>query len=206
MFSESSRIELSAPWVPAKNTEGNAMTSRALVSLPVLLFAAALAGSAPTGLAQTSMMPAQSGQTPGPGAMPGWQGQGGMMGGGMRGMMMGGGEAGWRGGMMVDHVEGRLAFLKTELKISDAQMPQWSKFADALRSTAASMNGMHQQMMQGAMPDTLPARLDLREQMLSSHLEALKSMRAALDPLYASFSDEQKKVADELMVGRMGMM
>ncbi|HXP76132.1 MAG TPA: Spy/CpxP family protein refolding chaperone [Stellaceae bacterium] len=182
------------------------MKSRALVSLPVLLFAAALAGSAPAGLAQTSMMSAQSGQTPGPGAMPGWQGQGGMMGGGMRGMMMGGGAAGWRGGMMVDHVEGRLAFLKTELKITDAQMPLWSSFADALRSTAAAMNGMHQQMMQGSMPDTLPARLDLRERMLSAHLEALKSMRAALDPLYAALSDEQKKLADELMVGRMGMM
>ena len=28
---------------------------------------------------------------------------------------------------MADHVEGRLAFLKAELKISDAQRPLWNK-------------------------------------------------------------------------------
>ena len=30
---------------------------------------------------------------------------------------------------MADHVEGRIAFLKVELKITDAQMPQWNAFA-----------------------------------------------------------------------------
>lgn len=37
---------------------------------------------------------------------------------------------------MADHVEGRIAFLKAELKITDAQLPQWNTFADALRSNA----------------------------------------------------------------------
>lgn len=138
-----------------------------------------------------------------------FQGRGfGAMGGGMDGGMMSmmGGMMAGNPAMMADHVEGRLAFLKTELKITDAQTPQWTKFAEAMRATAGAMNGMHQQMMQGGLPDTLPERLDLHEQMLSSHLEALKDMRAALDPLYASFSDEQKKLADELMAGPMGMM
>jgi hypothetical protein len=40
---------------------------------------------------------------------------------------------------MADHVEGRIAYLKAELKITEAQMPQWNAFADALRSNAASM-------------------------------------------------------------------
>ncbi len=31
----------------------------------------------------------------------------------------------------MDHVEGRLAFLKAELKIIDAQAPLWGKFAEA---------------------------------------------------------------------------
>lgn len=144
---------------------------------------------------------------PTPSAMPSQDGMSGMMGGGMdqmmpmmRAMMLG------QGGMMFDHVEGRLAFLKTELKVTDVQMPQWTRFADALRSAATSMSGMRQQMMQGGMPTTAPARLDLHEKMLSARLDGLKSIKAALDPLYNSFSDEQKKLADELMFGPMGMM
>lgn len=68
------------------------------------------------------------------------------------------------------------------------------------------MNGMHQQMMRDGMPASLLARLDLLENTLSTHLETLKRLRAALDPLDASFSDEQKKLADELMLGPMGVM
>src|SRR6516164_758614 len=41
--------------------------------------------------------------------------------------------------MMADHVEGRLAFLKTELKITDAQLPLWNAVADAIRANAKSM-------------------------------------------------------------------
>ena len=37
---------------------------------------------------------------------------------------------------MLDHVEGRIAFLRAELKITDAQTSAWSGFADALRARA----------------------------------------------------------------------
>ena len=35
-------------------------------------------------------------------------------------------------GAMARHVEGRLAFLKAELKITDAQLPLWNAVADAI--------------------------------------------------------------------------
>ena len=41
--------------------------------------------------------------------------------------------------------------------------------------------------------------------MLSAHLDAVRQIKAAVEPLYASFSDEQKRTADEL-VSPMGMM
>lgn len=50
---------------------------------------------------------------------------------------------------------------------------------------------------------TLPARLDRQGTMLAAHLSAVLQ---ALEPLYASFSDEQKKIADGLMIGPMGLM
>jgi len=139
--------------------------------------------------------------------MPSEAGQSGMMGGGMDQMMaMMRAMMAERGGMMFDHVEDRLAALRSELKITDAQMPQWNRFADALRSTAKSMKGVHEQMMQEGMPATLPARLDLHEKMLSAHLEALKSIKTALNPLYAALSDAQKKLADQSMLSPTGMM
>ena len=110
-----------------------------------------------------------------------------------------------RSGMMMPNVEGRIATLKTELKISDAQMPQWNRFAEALRTTASSMNEMHKAMMQSD-GKSLPDRMAVREQMMSTHLAALKSVRQALQPFYATLSDEQKKIADKIMIGPMGMM
>ena len=47
--------------------------------------------------------------------------------------------------------EGRIAFLKTELKITDAQISQWNAFADALRANARRMSEMRSTMMPGGM-------------------------------------------------------
>jgi LTXXQ motif family protein len=99
---------------------------------------------------------------------------------------------------MADHVEGRIAFLKAELKITDAQLSQWNTFADALRSNArqtAEMLGTAGQA--GAL--NAPDRLDRREKMLTSMLAMVRSTKAALSPLYAVLSNEQKKLADSLV-------
>jgi hypothetical protein len=113
---------------------------------------------------------------------------------------------GARSGMMAADVEGRIASLKTELKITDAQAPQWNRFADALRTTAKSMNGMFEQMMPAGTEAALPERLQRHEKMMSAHLNALKTLREAVEPLYAALSEGQKRVADQLMIGPMGMM
>jgi hypothetical protein len=113
---------------------------------------------------------------------------------------------GAQSGMMIPNVEGGITALKTELKITDAQTAAWDRFAEAIRATAGSMNEMYQQMMQSGAAATLPARLERRETLLSGHLSRVKALKEALDPLYASFSDEQKKIADSHMIGPMGMM
>jgi len=108
---------------------------------------------------------------------------------------------------MAGHVEGRLAFLKTELKITQAQLPLWNAVAGAIRANANSMPGvMSGGMMEGSQTATLPDKLALREKMVTGHLEALRKFKAAVDPLYAALSPEQKKTADQLLMGPMGMM
>ncbi|HVY15799.1 MAG TPA: Spy/CpxP family protein refolding chaperone [Rhodopila sp.] len=142
--------------------------------------------------------------------MMGQRGQGGMMFGDMhrmmsmmRGMMT---MMSAQSGMMTSNVEGRIASLRSELGITEAQAPQWNRFADALRATAKSMNGMYGRMMHATDATVLPARLEAQVTALSDHLASLKALKEALDPLYASFSDDQKKRADRLMIGPMGMM
>jgi len=147
---------------------------------------------------------------PAPGAAAGPGMPGGMAGPGdmpMMGMMRMMGRDGMSMmGAMARHVEGRLAFLKTELKITDAQLPLWNAVADAMRANAKSMGDMAGGMMGGSQTATLPDKLAMREKMMTAHLEALRKFKAAADPLYAALSDEQKKTADELLIGPMGMM
>jgi len=134
----------------------------------------------------------------------GEHGQSGMMGGGMAGMM-----AMMHGAMSVPplrHVEGQIAFLKAELKITDAQMPQWNAFADALRGSAARL----QQAISGATnapgPVTAPELMQRRVKLLTAELDAVQTVLAAATPLYAALSDEQKKLADALLAERMMTM
>ena len=131
--------------------------------------------------------------------MMGGQQMGGMPMMGMMQMMMGQGMAG--------HVEGRIAFLKAELKITDAQQPLWNAVADAMRTNAnnmAPMMPMMQSMMQPS--GTLPEKLAARDKAMTAHLEAVRKFKAAVDPLYAGLNDDQKKMADQLLVSPMGMM
>src|SRR6478736_788877 len=107
----------------------------------------------------------------------GEHGQSGMMGGGMAGMM-----AMMHGAMSVPplrHVEGQIAFLKAELKITDAQMPQWNAFADALRGSAARL----QQAISGATnapgPVTAPELMQRRVKLLTAELDAVQTVLAA---------------------------
>ena len=110
-------------------------------------------------------------------------------------------------GMMSGHAEGRVAFLKAELKITDAQLPLWNAVADAIRANAKGMSEMTSGMMgRSQSTATLPEKLALREKMMTAHLEALRKFKATVDPLYAALSDDQKKTADEVLIGPMGMM
>src|SRR6202048_81385 len=110
----------------------------------------------------------------------------------------------------LSHAGDRVAALKADLKITEAQMPAWNKFADALlaaaKSTGESMEGMHKQMMQSGAAASLPEKLERHAKMAAGPLSGLRAIKAALDPLYASLSDEQKKIADGLRIGPIGLM
>jgi hypothetical protein len=110
----------------------------------------------------------------------------------------------------IDRVEGRIAFLRAELKITDAQASAWNAFADALRTNAQKLGQVRAAMTPqpgAAQPQapTLAERLDLQERWLRARLEGTQAIKSAFTALYATLSDEQKKTADELLAPHMGM-
>jgi len=105
---------------------------------------------------------------------------------------------------MARHVEGRIAFLKTELKITDAQQPLWNAVADAMRADAASIGDMPDGMMGIRRAARLPESLASLEEKMTAQLEAVRRVKAAVDPLYEALSDDQKKTA-ELILGPIGV-
>ena len=151
------------------------------------------------------------------GSMMGTWGPRGMMGfglgmrgyGGMEPGMMGWGESGQAMcSAMASHIDGRLAYVKAELKITAAQESFWNSYATAARDNAVSMLAHCTAMMsqRGASSVSLPDRLDQHEQLMATQLDALRTMNKALKPLYAALGDNQKKAADQLFWGPMGMM
>jgi hypothetical protein len=181
--------------------------------------------ASPSWIAPTTAQESRDAHHPAPAATPGpdaaqmpQPGQPGPAGMGMMNMMemmrmmrmtemMGPGMAGMA---MVDHVEGRIAFLRAELKITEAQASAWNVFADALRANAHKLAEVRGSMMPHAgsgqqQAPTMVERLELQERWLVARLEGTRAIRSAVTNLYAALSDDQKKTADELLAPHMGM-
>lgn len=108
--------------------------------------------------------------------------------------------------MMIDRIDGRLAFLKAELKITDTQSAAWNKLADAIRKSVATRTERMRGKWSGDdSGKTLIERLEAHEQYMTARLDELKQIKAAWTDLYQVLSDSQKKEADEVVLPMMGM-
>jgi hypothetical protein len=183
------------------------------------LIALAAAGAA---FAQSQTGPSQ------PGMGHGMMGQGqGMMGQGMHGMMghgmmgQGQGMMGQGHGMMgmggmcpmmgmmgrgehTSYTAGRIAFLKAELGITEAQQEAWAAFSAALEKHFDAMGGKHQSMMPAVTSKTPVERLDAHLQAMQTHQNALQELKSPLIRLYELLDANQKKKADALLPAVIG--
>lgn len=100
---------------------------------------------------------------------------------------------------VTERLEGRIAFLKAELQISDKQAADWNNVADALRSSRQHLLEARKML---ATDDRLGSaeRLEHYERHLSERLEALKAARLAFTRLYASLNESQKQTADAILL------
>lgn len=131
----------------------------------------------------------------------------------MMGDMMGAGRRGKLKGMghhMMMHsgpmIEARLAYIKADLGITEAQMPAWDGYADAVRAQRSTMGTMREDIMKAKEGGSALQRMDARIKAMQTKLDGLKALKAPTEALYAVLSEEQKKKADGLLGGRCGMM
>jgi hypothetical protein len=106
-----------------------------------------------------------------------------------------------------ERVEARLTEAKTKLKITAQQEAQWNAFADVTRKHAKAADETVKAMRDGQRSQqklTAVERLERRQQFAATQSQRLTEVLAAAKPLYASFSDEQKKIADDLLAPRRG--
>ena len=108
-----------------------------------------------------------------------------------------------------ERVDARLAYMKTALKITDAQQPQWNAFADVLRKQARERDQQIQawraRMAQGTATNEKPtaiARTERQQQRHAAALTRLNERLAVQKPLYAALTAEQKAIADEVFAPR----
>ena len=122
------------------------------------------------------------------------------------GMMGSCGMAGGPDRQTPSFAEGRIAFLKAELNITNSQSTAWEAFAKALKNNLQNMRGMWQSMRAVLEADAPVERLDAHVAVLESRLAALKAIKPALSDFYNALNAEQKKKADELLPGVGCMM
>ncbi len=145
----------------------------------------------------------------GPGAGRGSMGYGPGARSGGPGMMHHGPGAG-RGGMWSNPaaaVEGHLAALKVELKITPDQDTAWQAFTTKARQQADTMVARRAKMFSQApaTPQSAPERLAQRTEFAKQGVASMEVMSAAVKDLYAVLTPEQKVLADrQLAHGPMG--
>jgi hypothetical protein len=107
-----------------------------------------------------------------------------------------------------ERAEKRLDYLWKTLGITGAQEPQWNAFAATVRKQAAERDKRVQDWRAQAGQRgereklTAVARLERHQQRLVAAAASTNELLAVQKPLYAALSDEQKQIADKVLVPR----
>jgi protein CpxP len=99
-------------------------------------------------------------------------------------------------------VDGRIAFLKAELKITPAQEAQWRQVEAAMRENAKALDQTITTARQNRTSTDAVRHLELREQFAKVRADNDARLLAAFKPLYVSLSPEQQQMANQLVGAR----
>jgi periplasmic protein CpxP/Spy len=95
-------------------------------------------------------------------------------------------------------VDQRIRMLQSQLGITEAQMPLWSAFTQAMRDNAAATDALFTQRAGAVATMTAPDNMHSYAQIARAYADNTERLATAFDSLYASLSDTQKQAADTL--------
>jgi hypothetical protein len=98
------------------------------------------------------------------------------------------------------YLEDYFTYLRGTLRITEAQRPAWLRFEDAVRANMQNRQAARPVPRDPrAGPAPLPERFAQRRQRLDAERARLDTMEAALRPLYTALSEEQRRIADNVL-------
>jgi hypothetical protein len=95
-------------------------------------------------------------------------------------------------------VDQRIRTLQSQLGITEAQMPLWSAFTQAMRDNAASTDALFARRAGAVAAMSAVDNMHSYAQIAHAYADNTERLATAFDSLYASLSDTQKQAADTL--------
>jgi hypothetical protein len=95
-------------------------------------------------------------------------------------------------------VDQRIRTLQSQLGITEAQMPLWSAFAQAMRDNAAATDALFTQRAASVSAMNATDNMHSYAQIARAYADNTERLATAFDSLYASLTETQKQAADTL--------
>ena len=92
----------------------------------------------------------------------------------------------------------RIQALRTQLHITDAQMPQWNAFAQAMRDNATSTDALFRQRASAAASMSALDNMKSYAQVARAYADNTEALATAFEALYGVLADQQKQTIDTL--------
>ncbi|MGO9445636.1 MAG: Spy/CpxP family protein refolding chaperone [Thiobacillaceae bacterium] len=97
-----------------------------------------------------------------------------------------------------DIIKTRISELHAQLKITDQQAPQWDAFAQTMRDNAQKMDQAFRDRAHKLPSLNADEAMKSYAALAQLHADNMQKLAAAFSTLYATLSDDQKKMADTL--------
>jgi hypothetical protein len=97
-------------------------------------------------------------------------------------------------------VEGRLAYAKTLLGITDSEAAAWKAYGDVSRANVRSLEAAQRAMIDAERTGSVIDRMHAQTAMMQAQLDARKALLPATEALYKALTPEQQERADVILL------
>jgi hypothetical protein len=97
-------------------------------------------------------------------------------------------------------VEGRLAYAKTLLGITDSQAAAWKAYEDVSRVNVQGIQAAQRAMMTAEQSGSAIDRMQAQTGMMQARLDAMKALQPVTEALYKALTPEQQQRADVVLL------